>query len=92
MTAYLCRHGFGTRTILSGVDGATLAELMGHGSQEMISKVYVHLADQPQHLHAAVGKINATSTPSPAEPGSARKRARPVNPKVPYTLTFTACT
>ena len=37
--AYLCRHGFGTRAILNGVDGPTLAELMGHSSQDMISKV-----------------------------------------------------
>ncbi len=80
--AYLCRHGFGTRAILSGVDGATLAELMGHTSQEMISKVYVHLADQHTHLHAAVDRITS-STPSPTASDSTRKRARPVNPKKP---------
>jgi integrase len=81
--AYLCRHGFGTRAILSGVDGQTLAELMGHTSQEMISKVYVHLADQHQHLKEAVNKINGASMPSQAAEGSTRKRARPVNPKKP---------
>jgi integrase len=79
--AYLCRHGFGTRAILSGVDGQTLAELMGHTSQEMISKVYVHLADQHQHLKAAVNKINPSSMPVPVSSGPIRKRAMPVNPK-----------
>ena len=78
--AYLCRHGFGTRAILNGVDGRTLAELMGHTSQEMISKVYVHLADQHQHLKAAVNVVNR-ATPSTAARGSARKRARPVRPE-----------
>jgi integrase len=81
--AYLCRHGFGTRAILSGVDGQTLAELMGHTSQEMISKVYVHLADQHQHLKTAVNRINATPMPAPVAQGSTRKRAKPVNPKKP---------
>lgn len=83
VTAYLCRHGFGTRAILSGVDGRTLAELLGHSSQEMITKVYVHLADQHAHLRAAVNKISGASTPSPTAPGPVRKRAKPVNPKKP---------
>ena len=82
ITAYLCRHGFGTRAILNGVDGRTLAELMGHTSQEMISKVYVHLADQHQHLKDAVSKINvASSKLLPTVEGQERKRARPVNSK-----------
>ncbi|AWM40126.1 hypothetical protein C1280_26055 [Gemmata obscuriglobus] len=81
--AYLCRHGFGTRAILAGVDGQTLAELMGHTSQEMISKVYVHLADQHQHLKDAVNRINGVSVPLQAVEGSTRKRAKPVNPKKP---------
>ena len=81
--AYLCRHGFGTRAILSGVDGPTLAELMGHSSQEMISKVYVHLADQHQHLREAVEKVSGASGPTPETIASdqARRRAKPVNPK-----------
>jgi integrase len=81
--SYLCRHGFGTRAILSGVDGPTLAELMGHTSQDMISKVYVHLADQHQHLKKAVGQITSLSMPSPDASSPVRKRARPVKPKKP---------
>jgi integrase len=79
--AYLCRHGFGTRAVLNGVDGKTLAELMGHSSTEMINTVYVHLADQRQHLTAAVEKINASPTPVAGGQDPVRKRARPVNPK-----------
>jgi integrase len=76
--AYLCRHGFGTRAVLKGANTSVVAELMGHASLDMVSKVYVHLADQQQHLSEAVGKINSSATPAPAEPGSARKRAKPV--------------
>lgn len=72
--AYLCRHGFGTRAILNGVNPASLMELMGHSSMEMISKVYVHLADQHQHLKEAVEKITP-STPAPADPSPAPRRA-----------------
>ena len=80
LTAYLCRHGFGTRAILRGVDGPTLAELMGHASQDMISRVYVHLADQKDHLAAAAEKVSgaAAPTPSPSGPGPVRKRAKQV--------------
>jgi integrase len=77
--AYLCRHGFGTRAIVSGVDGKTLAELMGHTSTEMINRVYVHLADQRRHLNDAVEKVNShVPTPSEVAPRPARKRAMPV--------------
>jgi len=36
------------------VDPATLAELLGHNSTDMIMKVYLHLADQKQHMRLAV--------------------------------------
>ncbi len=76
--SYLCRHGFGTRAILNGVDAPTVMELMGHTSMEMISKVYVHLADQHQHLADAVEKVNASAMPLPTGYHSTRKRAKPV--------------
>jgi integrase len=82
LCVYLCRHGFGTRAILNGVNPAVVAELMGHASLDMVSKVYVHLADEHTHLKAAVERINP-STPAPAASGSARKRAKPVDPKKP---------
>jgi integrase len=69
LCAYMLRHAFGTNAILNGVDVATVAELMGHTSLEMISKVYVHLADQRDHLTAAVDKATkplASSRHAPA--------------------------
>jgi len=83
LCAYLARHGFGTRAILKGVNPAVVAELMGHNSLEMVSRVYVHLADQHSHLSDAVAQVNASATPAPADPGPVRKRARPVERKPP---------
>ena len=54
--SYLVRHAFGTKAIVNGVDPLTVAELMGHTSLEMVSTVYVHLAEQHQHLQGAVEK------------------------------------
>lgn len=51
--AYTIRHTYGTWAIMNGVDPATLAELMGHSSTEMIVKVYCHLAEQSSHMQAA---------------------------------------
>jgi integrase len=81
--AYLCRHGFGTRAIMNGVNPVVVAELMGHTSLEMVTKVYVHLADKHEHLREQVDRVSPTPTPSAAAPGSARKRAKPVDPKKP---------
>jgi len=81
LCAYLSRHGFGTRAILNGVNPSVVAELMGHNSLEMVSRVYVHLADEHAHLKRAVEQINPNSTPVPIAEGSTRKRALPVNPK-----------
>ena len=61
LCAYEIRHAFGTYGILNGVDIATLAELMGHRDTTMISRVYGHLAEQTEHLAAAVEK--AASVP-----------------------------
>lgn len=76
LCAYLARHGFGTRAILNGVNPSVVAELMGHNSLDMVSKVYVHLADEHAHLKAAVEKISP-STPVQADGGPVRKRALP---------------
>ncbi len=83
LCAYLARHSFGTRAILNGVNPAVVAELMGHTSLEMVSKVYVHLADQHEHLREAVEKINSSAMPSGDAEGPAPKRSQPLNPKKP---------
>jgi integrase len=69
LCSYMLRHAFGTNAILNGVDVATVAELMGHTSLEMVSKVYLHLADQHSHLTTAVEKATrsrGSSRPAPA--------------------------
>src|SRR5262249_52491866 len=54
---YGLRHGFGTRSILAGVDLKTLAELMGHTTTRM-TEHYIHLAGQQAHLAAAMLRAN----------------------------------
>jgi len=63
--AYLLRHAWGTHAILNGVDPITVAACMGHSSLEMISRVYVHLADKHDHLQEAMERARR---PSPARP------------------------
>jgi integrase len=79
VSAYLLRHGFGTRAILNGINPATVAELMGHSSLDMVSKVYVHLAGEHAHLKEAVDKINPAPTPDSTGPGPVRKRSGPAS-------------
>jgi len=66
--SYLLRHAWGTNAILNGVDPITVAACMGHNSLDMISRVYVHLADKHEHLQEAMEKARrpASSMPSPA--------------------------
>lgn len=72
---YLLRHAFGTNAVLNGVDVATVAELMGHTSLDMVSKVYLHLAAERSHLvKAAEQATSRRATPMPpptaASPGA----------------------
>jgi integrase len=55
--AYDYRHSWITRALVSGVDIATVAELSGHNSVAMISRVYGHLDQQQDHLKNAIGKV-----------------------------------
>jgi site-specific recombinase XerD len=71
----LLRHAFGTNAILNGVDVATVAELMGHTSLEIVSRVYLHLADQHSHLTAAAEKATRTVVLSRPVPAVARPGA-----------------
>lgn len=69
--AYLLRHAWGTNAILNGVDPITVAACMGHSSLDMISRVYVHLADQHEHLQEAMERARrpAPARPLPGAPG-----------------------
>ncbi len=64
---YMIRHTFATWSIMSGMDLATVADLMGHGDTEMIIKVYGHLAEQSRYMQNAANQ--AGKCPSRSKPG-----------------------
>ena len=47
---YALRHAWATRALQSGLDGLTVAILMGHSDPSTLARVYQHLAHQPEHL------------------------------------------
>lgn len=51
--AYAYRHTYTTAGLEGGVPIATMAELLGHVSAEMIMEHYGHLDQKPDHLRAA---------------------------------------
>lgn len=58
LVAYNYRHTWITRALLAGVDIATVAELSGHTSVAMISRVYGHLNQHAEHLSNAAAKVS----------------------------------
>ncbi|MFO0849976.1 MAG: site-specific integrase [Gemmataceae bacterium] len=50
---YNLRHTYATQALVNGVGVAQVAELLGHTSTEMVSKVYGHLAGQVAHMREA---------------------------------------
>lgn len=54
--AYNVRHTYATQALVNGVGVAHVAELLGHTSTEMVSKVYGHLAGQVAHMREAARK------------------------------------
>lgn len=68
------RHAFATQAIVSGIDVATLMELLGHRSLKT-TQIYLHLAGQTGHLNAAMEKAGRIN---PSKPGSGSETlARP---------------
>ena len=47
---YAIRHSWATRALKSGLDGLTVAILMGHSDPSTLARVYQHLAHDPQHM------------------------------------------
>ena len=47
---YALRHSWATRALQSGLDGLTVAILMGHSDPSTLARVYQHLAHDPKHL------------------------------------------
>lgn len=48
---YALRHAWATRALESGVDGLTVAILMGHRDPSTLARVYQHLSHNPEHLY-----------------------------------------
>ena len=55
---YALRHAWATRALQSGLDGLTVAILMGHSDPSTLARVYQHLAHQPEHLLAQARKAS----------------------------------
>ena len=47
---YALRHAWATRALQSGLDGLTVAILMGHSDPSTLARVYQHLSHNPVHL------------------------------------------
>ena len=47
---YALRHSWATRALQSGLDGLTVAILMGHSDPSTLARVYQHLSHEPEHL------------------------------------------
>jgi integrase len=55
-SAYTYRHTYCTEALVNGVGIAHVAELMGHSSTEMVSRVYSKLSQQVAHMREAAAK------------------------------------
>ncbi|MBI1312836.1 tyrosine-type recombinase/integrase [bacterium] len=53
---YALRHSWATRALESGLDGLTVAILMGHSDPSTLARVYQHLSHNPEHLAKQVRK------------------------------------
>jgi integrase len=54
---YSMRHRFATLALQSGLDGLTVAILLGHKDTAMLARVYQHLAHNSQHLLGQVRRV-----------------------------------
>jgi integrase len=67
-TAYAFRHLYITDALERGVNPATVAELVGHRSLDMIMRVYSKLGLRKGHLSDAVRQIRPCAAPRPSSP------------------------
>ncbi len=55
---YALRHSWATKALKSGLDGLTVAILMGHSDPSTLARVYQHLSHDPQHLLKQAQRAN----------------------------------
>lgn len=53
------RKGYATEALKAGVDTVTVAHLLGHRDAGMVSRVYGHVQQDPEHMAAAARKAKA---------------------------------
>ncbi|WP_437193234.1 tyrosine-type recombinase/integrase [Planctomicrobium sp. SH527] len=58
---YALRHSWATHALQSGLDGLTVAVLMGHSDPSTLARVYQHLSHNPEHLLKQARKAAARS-------------------------------
>jgi integrase len=63
---YNIRHSFAQRMLLAGVDALIVATWLGHKDTAMLARVYSHLQQDPDYLHAKLRDANASMISSPA--------------------------
>ncbi len=59
---YALRHSWATKALKSGLDGLTVAILMGHSDPSTLARVYQHLSHDPQHLLMQARRANGGAT------------------------------
>jgi len=55
------RHSFCQRALLSGIDSADVARLMGHADVTMVARVYSHLGGHKEHLMGVAARLSAAA-------------------------------
>lgn len=76
VSAYLLRHGFGSRAAKKGLNSFTIAELMGHSDTRMTQK-YVHLSSDKGFLAEALRKVNEKINRQPSDGLGSATSAKP---------------
>jgi integrase len=56
------RKGFATEALKAGVDTVTVAHLLGHRDASMVSRVYGHVQQDPEHMAAAAKRAKRTGS------------------------------
>lgn len=54
---YALRHAWATRALQAGVDGLTVAILMGHSDPSTLAQVYQHLSLNPRNLQEQMARV-----------------------------------
>ena len=57
---YALRHSWATHALQTGLDGLTVAVLLGHADPSTLTRVYQHLAHNPEHLLHQAKRVRPT--------------------------------